>query len=593
MNIFRFLTTLTLMLGLATGLAKAAPGAHGPNGEHLDTPAAGSAAAVRPRVQAQSDQFELVAELHDTELSILIDRFDTNEPVTGAKVEVQSGRLKAVATFHADHGDYAVDDESLLNLLKQPGEHALIFTIVAGSESDLLDGTLVNSGRAKGSAAGHGHHHDGHLWERLGIALLILAVLAGGARLFWRRRAAGPRSGAGQASMAALATGALLLGLMAALSSPAWAAPGAHGPNGEHLDAPGGNTNGSGLGRLPDGSVNVPKMAQRRMAIRTLLAPLTEASATVELPARVVVDPNAGGRVQAVHGGRLEPGPQGLPFAGQPVQQGQVLAYVRHHAEPFAVGAQQAQLSELRTQRALAEQRVQRLQALEGTVPRKEIEAARAEAAGLAERERSIGQSLQAREALVAPVNGVIAQAQAVVGQVVEPREVLFEVVDPQRLMVEATTADATLASRIAQAAVKDQAGVRLALRGSARALRDGVLSLMFSATPSVMPSASAPSATPTTSAPTREPLPLVVGQPVTVVAQLKERVEGVVLPAQAVVRNAANEPVVWIKSGAERFVPQPVQLRSLDAATVVITQGLAPDNRVVVQGAPLIAQIR
>ena len=31
-----------------------------------------------------------------------------------------------------------------------------------------------------------------------------------------------------------------------------------------------------------------------------------EAAATVELPGRVVMDPNASGRVQAVHGGRIE-----------------------------------------------------------------------------------------------------------------------------------------------------------------------------------------------------------------------------------------------------------------------------------------------
>mgnify|MGYP000426188581 CR=1 FL=1 len=87
--------------------------------------------------------------------------------------------------------------------------------------------------------------------------------------------------------------------------------------------------------------------------------------------------------------------------------------------------------------------------------------------------------------------------------------------------------------------------------------------------------------------------LPLAIGQPVTVVAQSKERIKGVVLPAQAVVRNPSNEPIVWIKSGAERFIPQPVQFRLLDASTVLVTQGLSADNRVVVQGAPLIAQIR
>ena len=53
--------------------------------------------------------------------------------------------------------------------------------------------------------------------------------------------------------------------------SPAAAAPGAHGPNGEHPSVPGAAVSPSGLARLPDGSVNVPKAAQRRMAIRTVL----------------------------------------------------------------------------------------------------------------------------------------------------------------------------------------------------------------------------------------------------------------------------------------------------------------------------------
>jgi membrane fusion protein, heavy metal efflux system len=369
-----------------------------------------------------------------------------------------------------------------------------------------------------------------------------------------------------------LIAAATLLGFTTAL-----AAPGAHGPNGEHLDAPGAAINASGLARLPDGSVNVPKLAQRRMAIRTVLAPESEAAATVEMPGRVVIDPNASGRVQAVHGGRIEPGPKGLPVAGQAVKRGDVLAYVRHHAEPYALGAQQAQLAELRAQRKLAEQRVQRLEGLEGTIPRKDIEAARTESASLAERERSIGASIAARETLVAPISGVIARADLAVGQVVEPRDVLFEVVDPARMLVEATTADATLATRVAGASIQEAPDARLRLLGASRSLRDGVLPVTFAMMPA-KPGAA---------------LPLAIGQPVTVVAQSRERIKGVVLPAQAVVRNPSNEPIVWIKSGAERFIPQPVQLRPLDANTVVVTQGLGADNRVVVQGAPLIAQIR
>ncbi len=359
--------------------------------------------------------------------------------------------------------------------------------------------------------------------------------------------------------------------------SVAMAAPGAHGPGGEHLDAPGAATSVSGLARLPDGSVNVPKAAQRRMGIRTVLAPESEAAASVELPGRVVVDPNASGRVQAVHGGRIEPGPRGLPVAGQPVRRGEVLAFVRHHSDPYALANQQGLHTELQSQRQLAEQRLQRLESLEGTVPRKEIDAARAEVQSLRKREQDVGGSLTAREALVAPVSGVLARADVLAGQVVEARDLLFEVIDPGRVLVEATTADASLPARIASAQVQGVPTARLELLGSARSLREGVIPVTFSVR------ADAPGT----------PLPLAVGQPVTVVVTQTERHKGIVLPAQSVVRNPANEPIVWIKSGAERFVPQPVRIRPLDAQTVVVTEGLAPDNRVVVQGAPLIAQIR
>lgn len=355
------------------------------------------------------------------------------------------------------------------------------------------------------------------------------------------------------------------------------AAPGAHGPGGEHLDAPGAASNPNGLVRLPDGSVNVPKAAQRRMGIRTLLAPESEAAGTLELSGRVIMDPNAGGRVQAAHGGRVEAGPKGLPVAGQSVKRGEVLAYIRHHAEPYAAGNQESLLADLRSQRQIAEQRVQRLESLEGTVPRKEIEAARAEAQSLQQRERSINASLVARETLVAPVSGVIAMANAVTGQVVESRDMLFEVVDPARMLVEATTADSALPGRIAGAQLQGVTGAQLKLLGAARGLRDGLLPMTFSVRSEKAGST----------------LPLAIGQPVTVIAALNEKIKGVVLPAQAIVRNATNEPVVWIKSGAERYIPQPVQFRPLDAQTVVVTQGLGADNRIVVQGAPLIAQIR
>lgn len=372
---------------------------------------------------------------------------------------------------------------------------------------------------------------------------------------------------------------------LALLTAAAQASPGAHGPNGEHLDGPA-VAKVDGLARLPDGSVQVPVPAQRRMGLLTRMVPMTDAPAALQLPARVVVDPNASGRVQTVQGGRIEAGPKGLPVAGQAVRRGEVLAYVRFHAEPFAKANQQSSLSELHAARATAAQRVQRLRSLEGSVPRKEIEAAEAELASLTARERDVGASLQAREALVAPVDGVIASTAALAGQVVEPRDVLFEVVDPARVLIEASTADPGIARRITGAKLQEQAGVKLSLVGAGRVLRDGVLPLTFRAQAEKTDKtdkADKGSAT----------LPLAIGQTLGVIVTLDLQLKGFVLPAQAVVRNPANEPIVWIKSGAERYIPQPVQYRPLDSNSVVVTQGLGEANRVVVQGASLIAQIR
>lgn len=348
------------------------------------------------------------------------------------------------------------------------------------------------------------------------------------------------------------------------------ASPGAHGPNGEHLDGQT-TTSASGLARLPDGSVNVPKLAQRRMVIRTVKAEEGTHPQTVELNGRVVIDPNAGGRVQAPFAGRIGPGPHGLPTPGQAVRKGQVLARLTPIASAIERGNQEATLADLRATRVAAERRVKRLELLEGTVPAKEIEAARAELASIAGRQQAVARSIQGDEAIVAPADGVIANAQVLAGQIVEARDVLFDVVDPARALVEASTPDVTLASRIATASLPAAPDAKLTLIGAGRSLRDGALPISFRASGAA----------------------LALGQPVTVLASLTTAVKGIALPAEALVRNPANETVVWIKSGAMRFIAQPVEARPLDAHTIVVTRGLSPENRVVVSGAALINQIR
>ena len=133
------------------------------------------------------------------ELSILIDRFDTNEPVLDARVEVESGKLKAPAKFHADHGDYSVDDPGLLSALRQPGAHPVVVTVIAGKDSDLFEGTLrvtaalpeEGHGHSRGANGGHGataaanHGLTGQLRTYGVAALVTLGVAVGVWR--WRR----------------------------------------------------------------------------------------------------------------------------------------------------------------------------------------------------------------------------------------------------------------------------------------------------------------------------------------------------------------------------------------------------------------------
>lgn len=177
------------LLALTPPPILAGPGAHGPNGEHLDAPAASAMQPASPRIEAASDTFELVGSLAGGELSLWLDRFASNEPVLQAQVEVESGGLKAVARFHPDLGDYVVDDPALLKKLSEPGEHALVISIVAGQDSDLLDAVLRVALPAQ-----HSHDSPWLTWSLVGAAHVALLVLAGLGLRAWRRSGSAHRS---------------------------------------------------------------------------------------------------------------------------------------------------------------------------------------------------------------------------------------------------------------------------------------------------------------------------------------------------------------------------------------------------------------
>ncbi len=332
---------------------------------------------------------------------------------------------------------------------------------------------------------------------------------------------------------------------------------------------------GNGPRRLPDGNVFLPKTSQRQLAVRTVLTEQKDLSQTVELAGKVIMDANAGGRVQPTQPGRIEAGSRGLPQLGQAVRKGEVLALVRASAGAIERANQQSQSAELSAQLEQARRRAARYAQLEGSVPQKDIDAAQADVQSLQARVAAVARSVSATEALVAPVSGVISLSNVVAGQVVDAREVLFEIVDPARLVVEALAYDLNLVGNISSASVNaGTTAVPLRFMGAGRSQREGAIPLQFRTDG-------------------KQAVPFAVNQPVKVVVQTRATVKGVPVPAAAIVKSAANQDMVWVHTGAENFEARTVRFMALDGANVSVVDGLKAGERVVTQGAALVNQVR
>lgn len=561
--------TLALLFSLLPPVAFAGGGDDHSHGPEVSVPVAASATSGE-RLELKSPDVELLGILSDGKLTVYADRYASNEPILNAKIELESNGRKLQLMATKDGAYTAAAD-----WLKQPGKHEIVVSVEAGELQDLLIGTLQVPD-LKPEARGRSWLDYGR-WAAGGIAVLIALLV-----LFKRiRRRKGTAA-------------ALVLPVFAAFILGGHSNPGfAHGDedHGEKPKTPAAATAASGLPtspatsgapaaqtsptRLPDGSIFVPKPAQRLLGIRTVLGEPRDIAKTVELNGHISADPNFSGRVQSSQSGRIAAPGGGFPAIGRKVSKGQILAYIEPAASSIDKGNQQAQLAELASNLGLAERRAARLEQLVGSLPQKEIDAARAEAASLRARKAAVAGSLFQREALRAPVSGVISQAGVVAGQVVEAREVLFEIVDPARLWVEAVAYDTALSGQVAGAAgvTAGNQPLTLAFIGQSYQLREQALPMQFAVKP---------------------PLPILsVGQPVKVFVQTRQAIRGIPVPQGSVMKNSSGETIVWVHASAERFVPQKVKVQAVDAHTVAVLEGLHDGDRVVTQGATLLTQIR
>lgn len=142
--------------------------------------------AFAPRAYAQSEDFELVVVLDVGQqplrrLLATLDRFQTNEPVTGANLEIEFNGTTHAAK-EVGPGVYAVESMALAGL--PPGsELALTITVETPDTGDLLTTSLRIPGPSSTQGAHGRHWYDYVLW---GSA--FIAVFAALAFLLRRRR---------------------------------------------------------------------------------------------------------------------------------------------------------------------------------------------------------------------------------------------------------------------------------------------------------------------------------------------------------------------------------------------------------------------
>ncbi|MBL8705298.1 MAG: hypothetical protein JNM30_10655 [Rhodospirillales bacterium] len=326
--------------------------------------------------------------------------------------------------------------------------------------------------------------------------------------------------------------------------------------------------------RLPEGGIFVPKNAQRILAIRTVLTTQAVHRRTVELPGRIIADPNASGYVQTALGGRLSPPPNGFPRLGTPVKRGDILAYVAPPVQTIDVSDMRQRQGELDQQISIVERRLARFEQLvsTGVVPRSQLEDTRSELQGLKDRRIALDKIRRDAEPLTAPVDGVIADGVPVAGQIAQLNSIIFHIVDPAKLWVEAQSYDAMVGTGGATMRLGNRP-LKLAFRGAGLADRNQAIPIHFSIESGGTG--------------------IRVGQFVTVLAQTNNEQSGIALPRSTVVRNRNGQDVVFEHVSAERFEERSVRVEPLDGDQILVAEGIGPGRRIVTQGAELLDQVR
>lgn len=519
-----------------------------------------TSAPTLPRVTAASESYQLVGLLEGEVLVIYLDRFADNAPVTSAALEVIVDGTPIPAELQKN-GTYEVVSPSF----KVAGSHEVLVNITDGANADLLVGSLrIPSPEAESSI--FDHTVWAHLKEHTASPRKLLGWAGGGALglfglgllLNGRRRS--------------LAAVVLLLGGIVVGSTVALAGPGHdHGP------PAGAMTNGNAPQRQPDGSIFLPKPSQRLLEIRTRVLASETTTRTVRFAGRIVANPNRSGVVQSTIQGRFIPPSDGVLLIGASVKAGDVMGSVAPSFISKDASDMTQTLGELDQQIALSRTKLSRQESLlrSNVVAPAVVDEIRIQLEGYLKRRQELLAARIQPEELRAPVDGVITAVRVVAGQVVSQSDALFTIVDPKSFMVEALSFDQLNGEEIegAVSVTGDNVKSRLRFVGRSRSLQQQYSLLSFEVL---------------------DPNPaLNVGTPVTITGRSGTPVTGIILPRAAVAQAPNGQMVVFNHKEPEIFEPKPIRFEPFDAGSVLILTGVSGGDKIVVQGAQLVNQVR
>ena len=308
----------------------------------------------------------------------------------------------------------------------------------------------------------------------------------------------------------------------------------------------------------------------------------------ITLPARVALDPRKEAMVSAWIAGQVD----GIDVrTGDRVRRGQRLARVQSPDLGEAVAA-------FRTAKArdeAADARLERLERLEadGVTSRAQVlqaEADHAEAEGALEaaeeRLRVLGMSLDvgsphagehfpSRVPVKSPIDGTVLTASASVGERVEPGQTLFHVGDLDEVWLLLDLYERDLA------AVRQEQQVKFSVEAWPEATFEGTVAQVSDW---IEPASRTVEVRVVVANPEHKLKPNMFAQATLEVGQ-RTAETGVVLPAAAVVRRDGAE-VAFVEQQPGRFEVRPVVVAERTSAQVLLSAGLQPGERVVVDGA-------